>query len=80
MTSTARQGRRVDHGHPVLVLVLGIAFVAGMWAEGFDRLNEAHFLIDVGLPDIGGLDNLVWFGVFQAAGRSCCRSSSPPRW
>lgn len=67
ITTTARRGRTVVAGHPVLVLVLGIAFVTGMWAEGFDRLNEAHFLTDIGLPEIGGLDNLVWFGILEAA-------------
>ena len=65
-TATAGQGRRVVTAQPVLVIVLGIAFAAGMWAEGFDRLRDAHFLIDVGLPEIGSLDNLAWFGVFGA--------------
>jgi DHA3 family tetracycline resistance protein-like MFS transporter len=63
---TARAGRAVVWAHPVLVLVLGIAFAIGMWEEGFDRLNEAHLLLDVGLPSIGGLDNLTWFGILDA--------------
>jgi DHA3 family tetracycline resistance protein-like MFS transporter len=63
---TAREGRAVVWAHPVLLLVLGIAFALGMWSEGFDRLNEAHLLLEVGLPSIGGLDNLTWFGILDA--------------
>jgi DHA3 family tetracycline resistance protein-like MFS transporter len=63
---TAREGREVVWGHPVLFLVLGIVFALGMWGEGFDRLNEAHLLLEVGLPSIGGLDNLTWFGILDA--------------
>jgi predicted MFS family arabinose efflux permease len=37
-----------------------------MWSEGFDRLNEAHLLLEVGLPSIGDLDNLTWFGILDA--------------
>lgn len=64
--ATASAGRRAVASHPVLLLVLGIAFAYGMWSEGFDRLNEAHLLLDVGLPEIAGLDNLVWFGILDA--------------
>jgi len=66
IAQTAREGRAVVWAHPVLVLVLGIAFAVGMFSEGFDRLNEAHLLLDVGLPSIGGLDNLTWFGILDA--------------
>lgn len=64
----ARRGGKVVRGHPVLLLILAIAFVVGAWSEGFDRLKELHLLQDVGLPDIAGLDNLVWFGILQAGG------------
>ena len=63
---TAREGKAVVWAHPVLLLVLGIAFAVGMWSEGFDRLNEAHLLLEVGLPSIGGLDSLTWFGILDA--------------
>ena len=33
---------------------------------GFDRLREAHLLADVGLPRLGGLDPVIWFGVIDA--------------
>ena len=63
---TLSDGRRVVAGHPVMVLVLGVAFVLGAWSEGWDRLWEAHLLLDVGLPDLLGLDDVVWFGVLAA--------------
>ena len=59
---------RVVRIHHVLILIVGIAFVEGAWSEGFDRLKELHLLDNVGLPDIGDLDNLVWFGILQAGG------------
>ena len=62
----ARTGSRLIRSRPVLVLVLGIAFVVGMWAEGFDRLWEAHLLLEVGLPELGGLGDVAWFGIAGA--------------
>ena len=37
-----------------------------MGAEAFDRLKEAHFIRDVGLPTIGGFEPVVWFGALSA--------------
>ena len=68
VVTQARAGARVVSTHHVLILIVGIAFVAGAWSEGFDRLKELHLLDNVGLPDIGDLDNLVWFGILQAGG------------
>jgi DHA3 family tetracycline resistance protein-like MFS transporter len=65
MAHTGRQGARLVRARPALLAILGIAAFAGMWSEGFDRLWEAHFL-EVGLPTLGGLDPIVWFGVFGA--------------
>ena len=66
MRGTARQGGTLIRRNPLLLLVVGIAFVLGASDEGFDRLWEAHFLVDVGVPDFGGLDQVVWFGVLAA--------------
>jgi DHA3 family tetracycline resistance protein-like MFS transporter len=66
MAATAREGVRVVRGRPLLLAVLGIAAFAGMWSESFDRLWEAHFLQDVGLPAIGDLEPVVWFGILNA--------------
>ena len=43
-------------------------FFMGMSSEAFDRLKEAHFLRDVGLPAVGDLDPVVWFGIFWLVG------------
>jgi hypothetical protein len=60
---TARDGVRVVRGTPVLALVLGIFLVLGAWQEGFDRLWEAHLLVDVGLPSSFGLGTVAWFSL-----------------
>lgn len=65
MAHTGREGVRLVRRRPALLAVLGIAAFAGMWSEGFDRLWQAHFLA-IGLPGIGGLDPVVWFGIFGA--------------
>ncbi len=66
MTRTGAQGGRLIRGRPILLLVVGIALFAGMWSEGIDRLWEAHFLVDIGVPGFGSLDPVVWFGVLSA--------------
>ncbi|MEO5709310.1 MAG: MFS transporter [Nocardioidaceae bacterium] len=60
---TARDGVRVVRATPVLVLVLGIFLVLGAWQEGFDRLWEAHLLVDIGLPSAFGLGTVAWFSL-----------------
>ena len=50
----------------MLLLIVRIAFFGGMWSEAFDRLWEAHFLVDIGVPGLGDLDPVVWFGVLNA--------------
>jgi hypothetical protein len=64
--ATARGGARLVRGRPVLLILLAVAAFSGMSSEGFDRLWEAHLLQDVGLPRLGGLDPVVWFGVINA--------------
>jgi len=66
MAHTGGQGARLIRARPALLAILGIAAFAGLWSEGFDRLWQAHFIRDVGLPSLGGLDPVVWFGVFGA--------------
>jgi MFS transporter, DHA3 family, tetracycline resistance protein len=66
MVGTAKQGGSLIRRNPLLMLVVGIAFVLGASNEGFDRLWEAHFLVDVGVPTFAGLDQVVWFGVLAA--------------
>jgi MFS family permease len=68
MKETALTGGRLVRGHNILLLIVGITFFAGAASEGFDRLWEAHLLKDVGLPELWGLDPVVWFGVFNIVG------------
>ena len=64
LRSTATNGARYVQLQPVLLLVLAIWFFAGMSTEALDRLWEAHFIRDVGLPSIFSLDPVVWFVLF----------------
>ncbi len=66
MSATARGGVRLVRGRPVLWMLLLIAAFSGMSSEGLDRLWEAHLIKDLGLPTLGGLDPVVWFGVINA--------------
>ena len=66
MRGTARQGSTLIRRSPLLLMIVGIGFFLGMSDEGFDRLWEAHFLVDVGVPGFAGLDQVVWFGVLAA--------------
>ena len=55
MRTTATTGARYAWAAPVILLLVGVQLFMGMSAEAFDRLKEAHFLRDVGLPAIGSL-------------------------
>jgi MFS transporter, DHA3 family, tetracycline resistance protein len=63
---TARAGASLVRGHHLLLLVLAIAFFWGMWTESFDRLWQAQFLTEVGLPS-GALPAVGWIGLLTAA-------------
>jgi MFS transporter, DHA3 family, tetracycline resistance protein len=64
LRTTALRGGRFVRAQPVLLMLLGISFFIGTSSEAFDRLKEAHFIRDIGLPSIGDLDVVVWFGAF----------------
>jgi DHA3 family tetracycline resistance protein-like MFS transporter len=66
LARTARDGGRLIRARPILLLIVAITFFGGMWSEAVDRLWEAHFLLDVGLPSFAGLNPIVWFGVLGA--------------
>lgn len=68
MRATALGGARFAWAQPVIMLLIGVELFMGMSSEAFDRLKEAHFLRDVGLPAVGHLDPVVWFGIFWLAG------------
>jgi MFS transporter, DHA3 family, tetracycline resistance protein len=64
LRTTAVTGGRFVRAQPLLLLILAIAFFAGASTESFDRLWQAHMILDVGLPGLGSLDPVVWFGIF----------------
>jgi DHA3 family tetracycline resistance protein-like MFS transporter len=66
MRSTAVTGARYTWAAPVILLLVGVDFFMGMSSEAFDRLKEAHFLRDIGLP--GHLNPVLWFGLFWLVG------------
>jgi MFS transporter, DHA3 family, tetracycline resistance protein len=68
MKTTALTGGRLVRGHSILLLIVAITFFTGAASEGLDRLWEAHLIKDVGLPELWGLDPVVWFGVFNVVG------------
>jgi DHA3 family tetracycline resistance protein-like MFS transporter len=61
---TAGAGARFVRAQPLVLLLIGATLFAGASSEAFDRLWEAHFIRDVGLPAVGGLEPIVWFGIF----------------
>ena len=68
LRTTALTGARYAWAAPVIVLLAGVEVFMGASSEAFDRLKEAHFLRDVGLPAVGSLDPVVWFGIFWLVG------------
>lgn len=68
MRTIATGGARFAWAQPIILLLIGVELFMGMSSEAFDRLKEAHFLRDIGLPAVGALDPVVWFGIFWLAG------------
>ncbi len=68
MRTTAVTGGRLVRGHRILLVIVTIMFFVGAASEGLDKLWEAHLILDVGLPELWGLDPVVWFGVFNVVG------------
>jgi DHA3 family tetracycline resistance protein-like MFS transporter len=66
--TTAAGGARFAWAQRVVLLLIAVQLFMGMSSEAFDRLKEAHFLRDVGLPAVGDLDPVIWFGIFWLAG------------
>jgi hypothetical protein len=65
--TTARKGATLVRTTPILLLVLGIFLFSGAFEESFDRLWEAQLLLEVGLPELGVLGEVGWFGILGAA-------------
>lgn len=67
LTRTAGDGLAAARRNRVLLALLVVALFAGMSTEGIDRLWELHLLREVGLPDLGQLSPVTWFGIIQLA-------------
>jgi MFS family permease len=65
---TAGRGGRFAWAQPIIMLLVGVELFMGASSEAFDRLKEAHFLRDVGLPPVGHFSPVIWFGIFWLAG------------
>jgi DHA3 family tetracycline resistance protein-like MFS transporter len=65
MTGTIRSGIQLIRARPVLLSILGIGLFIGLYSEGYDRLNTAHFLKDLTLPPLGAFSYVGWFGIMQ---------------
>ncbi|MBK9942709.1 MAG: MFS transporter [Kouleothrix sp.] len=65
MLGTFRAGARVVRASPVLLALLAVNLVGGAASEGFDRLWEAHMLLDFSFPSLGALKPVVWFGIIN---------------
>jgi len=65
MVAGARFSLASIRARPLLVTILVITVVGGLSSEGVDRLNQIHFLKDVGLPRFAGLSPVLWFGLIS---------------
>lgn len=68
MAESLRGARAMVRVRPVLVTILVVSALHGASTETFDRLWELHLLQGIGLPGLGGLDPIVWFGIINAGG------------
>ncbi len=66
LRTQALSGARFAWATPIVLLLVSVELFMGMSSEAFDRLKEAHFLREVGLPS--HFDPVVWFGIFWLAG------------
>ncbi len=65
MEETLRTGLTLVRRTPTLLTILAITGILGASSETFDRLWEARIL-RIGLPDLGALPDLTWFGLISA--------------
>ena len=56
-------GTRTVRARPVLLCLLAAAFFVGLASEGWDRLQQAHFLQDLTFPSYA--TPVVWFGAMS---------------
>jgi DHA3 family tetracycline resistance protein-like MFS transporter len=66
LKDTLHQALSLVRTKPVLVAFMAAAIFVGLYSEGFDRLTEAHFLVNFEFPAIPAVDVVVWFGFIRA--------------
>lgn len=69
MGDTLSAGTQMTKERPLLLWFLVLAVAFGAYSEAFDRLGEAHFLLNFDFPQIGNFEPVVWFGILQAGGQ-----------
>ncbi len=65
---TLRSSASAIRGRAAIVFTLAVVAIFGASYEAFDRLWPAHLLQQVNLPELAGLDPLVWFAVIASGG------------
>ncbi|MEQ7005184.1 hypothetical protein ABN028_03185 [Actinopolymorpha sp. B17G11] len=65
MRAQVVDGARAVRGRGVQICLLAAAFFLGLGSEGWDRLQQAHFLDDLNFPPFGTA--VVWFGAMGVA-------------
>jgi DHA3 family tetracycline resistance protein-like MFS transporter len=68
MRATLRDAIRQVRAHHVLLLILATAALHGASTEGWDRLSDLQLLRGIGLPSLGDLEPIVWFGILDGVG------------
>jgi DHA3 family tetracycline resistance protein-like MFS transporter len=69
MSDTFRAGLRLVRGQRILLAILAIGLFYGLYSEGLDRLNTKHLLETFTLPEMGGLQPVVWIGAIGLIGQ-----------
>ena len=68
MGVTFRDAVRQVRAHHILLLILATAALHGASTEGWDRLSALQLLRGIGLPSLGDLEPIVWFGILDGVG------------
>lgn len=66
MARTFTRGVSLVRSHPVLWIIIAIAFFEGLYSEGYDRLFAPFLIESFEFPVINGLDTVIWWGVMSA--------------
>jgi DHA3 family tetracycline resistance protein-like MFS transporter len=68
MGSTLKGGIHLVRRRPLLLMLLSIEAIFGAFSEGFDRLWEAHLLMNFKFPALWTFKPVVWFGIINVGG------------